>query len=185
MEVAVFKTMIQANCSITVKPITSRNPHAKSILERVHRTIGYIMRTFKVQEMVLDDENPWDGILASIMFTLRATAHTTTQYTPAQLVIGRDSILSSRHEANWQLIKKHEQDLINKGNQQDNRNRKEHTYNKGGKVLLKNAWKTKFNQDAYLGPYTITAVRNNGTVRARKGKIRDTFNIRSITLYKE
>ena len=62
------------------------------------------------------------------------------------------------------------QDFINKGNQQENRNGKEHTYNKGGKILLKNVWKTKFNQDTYLGPYTITAVRNNGTVKAQKIK---------------
>ena len=55
---AEFKTMIQANYGITVKPITSRNPQANSILERVHQTIGNIIRTFKVQDMVLDDENP-------------------------------------------------------------------------------------------------------------------------------
>ena len=75
---AEFKTMIQANYGITVKPITSRNPQANSILERVHQTIGNIIRTFKVQDMVLDDDNPWDGILASTMFALRATVHITT-----------------------------------------------------------------------------------------------------------
>ena len=58
-------------------------------------------------------------------------------------------------------------------------------YNEGDKVLLQNAWKTKFNRDTYLGPNTVTAVRNNGTVRARKGKITDTFNICNITFYKE
>ena len=42
--------------------------------------------------MVLYDENPWDGILASTMLTLRAMVHTTTQHTPAQLVFGQDSI---------------------------------------------------------------------------------------------
>ena len=42
----------------------------------------------------------------------------------------------------------------------------------------------KFNQDAYLGPYTITAVRDNGTVRARKGKVTDTYNLRNIKPYK-
>ena len=57
-------------------------------------------------------------------------------------------------------------------------------YNKGDKVLLKNAWKTEISQNAYLEPYTITAVRNNGTVRAHKGEITDTFNIRNITPYK-
>ena len=69
-----------------MKPITSRNPKANAILERVHQTIGNILRTFKVQNMVMDDENPWDGILASTMVALRATVHTTTQYTPAQLI---------------------------------------------------------------------------------------------------
>ena len=51
--------MIQADCGITVKPITSRNPQDNSILERVHQKIGNIIRTFKVQDMVLNDENPW------------------------------------------------------------------------------------------------------------------------------
>ena len=180
-----FKIMIQVDYGIKVKAFTSRNPQTNSILERVHQTIGHIIRTYKVQDMVLDDENPWDGTLASTIFALRATVHTTTQYIPAQLVFGRDSILNTRHKANWQLIKKCKQDFNKKGNQQEIRNRKEHTYNKGDKVLFKNASKNKFNQDAYLGPYTIIAVRNNGTVRARKGKITDTFNICNITLYKE
>ena len=125
--------------------------------------------------MALRDENPWDGILASTMFTIRATVHTTMQYTMAQLVFGRNSILNTRHKANWKLIKKRKQDLINKRNQQENRNGKEYTYNKGDKDLLKIAWKTKFKQD----------VRNNSTVRAYKRKVTDIFNIRNITPYKE
>ena len=91
---AEFREMIINDYSITVKPITSRNPQANAILERVHQTIGNIIRTFKVQNMVLDDENPWDGILASTMFALRATVHTTAQYTPTQLIFGRDSIIN-------------------------------------------------------------------------------------------
>ena len=39
--------------------------------------------------------------------------------------------------------------------------------NIGDRVLLKNAWPTKFNQDAFLDPYVITAVRNNGTIHLR------------------
>ena len=77
---------IQADCGIKVKPVTSRNPQANYILDRPHQAIGNIIRTFKVQEMVLDDENFWDGILASAMFALRATVHTTMQHTPVKLV---------------------------------------------------------------------------------------------------
>ena len=98
--------MIQANYSILVKPITSRNPQVNSISDRVHQTIGNIIHAFKVQDMVLNDENLWDGILASTMFALRITIHTTTQYTPAQSVFGQDSILNTCHEANWHLYEK-------------------------------------------------------------------------------
>ena len=69
--------MIINDYVITVKPITSRKPKANAILESGHQTIGNILRTFKLQNMVLDDKNPWDGILASAMFTLRVTVHTT------------------------------------------------------------------------------------------------------------
>ena len=87
--------------------------------------------------MVLDDGKPWDGILASTIVALRATVHTTTQYIPAQFLFGRDSILNIRDEANWHLIKKRKRESVNDGNQQEIRNRKEHTYNKGDKVLFK------------------------------------------------
>ena len=53
------------------------------------------------------------------------------------------------------------------------------------KVLLQNVWKTKFNQDTHLDPYIITAVRYNGTVRACKGRVVDTFNIQNLALYKK
>ena len=85
-------------------------------MERVHQTIGNIIHTFIIQEMDLDDENPWEGILSSTMFPIRSLVHTTTQHTPLQLVFGRDAILDINQEANWQLIKQCNQALINKGN---------------------------------------------------------------------
>ena len=48
--------------------------------------------------MGLDDENPWNGILASTMFALRATVHTTTQYTAAHILYGRNSIIDLLHD---------------------------------------------------------------------------------------
>ena len=58
-------------------------------------------------------------------------------------------------------------------------------YHTGDKVLLKNALKTNINQDAYLGPYTMTEVRNNGSIHNRKGNVTDTYNLRNITPFKE
>ena len=58
-------------------------------------------------------------------------------------------------------------------------------YHTGDKVLLNIAWKTKFNQDANIGSYTVTRVQNNGIVRVHKGNVADTYNIRNITVFKE
>ena len=60
-------------------------------MERVH-TIGNIIRIFKIQEIDLDNENPWEG--SSTMFAIRSTVHTTTQHTPSHPVFGRDTILN-------------------------------------------------------------------------------------------
>ena len=70
-----FREMIINYYGITYKPITLQE---NAILERMHQTIVNIRRTFKVQNMVLDDKNSWDGMLASTIFALRATVHTTT-----------------------------------------------------------------------------------------------------------
>ena len=58
-------------------------------------------------------------------------------------------------------------------------------YHTGDKVSFRNAWKPKFNQDAYMGPYTMNEFQNNGTVRARKGNGIDTCNLRNIAYFKE
>ena len=58
-------------------------------------------------------------------------------------------------------------------------------YKQGEKVLHKNVWKTKFNQDAYIDSHIITSVRNNGTTRAHKGRVTGNFNIRNLTPYKD
>ena len=53
---AEFREMIINDYGIMVKLIIPRNPQANSILERVHQIIGNILRTFKVQNMVLNDK---------------------------------------------------------------------------------------------------------------------------------
>ena len=79
------------------------------------------------------------------MFTIQSIVHTTTQHTPSQLVFGRDTTLTINQEANWQLIQQCKQTLINKGNQKQYRHTQYYMYHTGNKVLLKKAWKTKFN----------------------------------------
>ena len=56
------------------------------------------------------------------------TVHTTTQSMPMQLVFGRDANMNLMFNANWYLIKKREQQLINKSNVKENNNCIAHNY---------------------------------------------------------
>jgi len=94
-----------------------------------------MVRTFQLSETPLDEDSPWDGILASVMFATRATIHTTLQATPSQLVFGRDAILNTRLEADWNIIRQRKQNMIQKNNQRENKSRVNHQYKVGDKVL--------------------------------------------------
>ena len=63
-------------------------------MERAHHTTSNNIRTCKIQQMDLDNENPWEGILSSTVFAIRSTVHTTTQHTTSQLIFGKDAILN-------------------------------------------------------------------------------------------
>jgi len=182
---AEFATMIKEDYNVKRKLITTRNPAANAIVERVHQTIGNMIRSFQVQNLEISDkEFSWTGILQAVSFAIRSTVHTTVRATPMQLVFGRDSILPIRHVADWNYIKNRKQSSINKNNIKENKSRKPYDYIVGQKVLLKNAQSTKFGTDTYGGPYTITQVHSdNGTVEMIKGNVRDTFNIRNIVPY--
>ena len=51
--------MIKNDVGIKVEPITTRNPQANAIVERVHQTIGNMIRTFELYDNDgIDDDNP-------------------------------------------------------------------------------------------------------------------------------
>ena len=183
---AEFSEMVVRDYGVKKKTITTRNPQANAIVERVHQTIGNVIRTMELYDQELDQEEPFKGVISATCFAIRSTVHTTTQHTPMQLVFGRDAILNIAHEANWKLIKDRKQKLIDQNNKRENASRKPHTYNVGDKVLIKNDWSAKYRKVAFLGPYPITNVNDNGTVRvALNDTVTDVYNIRYVRPFRE
>jgi len=183
-----FAKMIKEDYGITRRGTTVRNPQANSILERIHQTLGNIVRTFEPQDLDMDSDSPWEGILSAAMFALRSTYHTTLQATPMQLVFGRDAFLNVKFEADWQLIKERKQARINANNQRENQKRKPHTYQVGDKVLynvVQGTIKPKYGQNPFAGPYEVLRANNNGTVVLQKGPVIETVNIRLIKPFRE
>ena len=181
---AEFAQMIRKDYGIKKKPITSRNPQANAIIERVHQTIGNMLRTFKLYDRDdLDLGDPWSGVLAAIMFGLRATYHTTTQATPMQLVYNRDAIVNAKFQADWKFIKDRKQKIIAANNAKENAKRTKHTYHVGDKVMTKRAKIAKHGDPDHEGPYTILQVFNNGTLQIQKRRYSDVVNIRQVMPY--
>ena len=89
------------------KPITTSNPQSNAIIERIHHTIGNIIRKFDVSNIVNND--PWSGILSATIFVVHTTYHTTLQASPMQLVFGRDAIFNIKHVADWEHIRQRKQ----------------------------------------------------------------------------
>jgi hypothetical protein len=179
---AEFAKMAKEDCGRKLKPVTTRNPQANAIIERVHQTVGNVIRTFNVHAM--DQDDPWTGMLAAAMFAVRATHHTTLQASPMQLVFGRDAILNIKHVSNWEHIRERKQLRINENNKRENKSRREHDCSLGDKTLVK-ARKHSKHELEFDGPYEITQVNDNGTVRFQKGTANDVVNIPRVKPFYE
>jgi hypothetical protein len=172
------------------KIITTRNPQANSIVERIHQVAGDMLRTRNVQSRNdLDKDSPWTGILSAIRQAVRSIVHTTTRATPTQLVFGRDALLNVSFEADWQYIKERKQHRILQNNKRENATRLPHNYSPGDRVMIKRNPNRKFDSPAYLGPHTVTQVFDNGTVKLSKatngGAVFETWNIRNLVPCKD
>ena len=106
-----FASMVKEDYGIKQRPITTRNPQANAIIERIHQTLGNIIRTFELHQDQEVTQDSWEGILSAAMFSLRSTYHTTTQATPMQLVFRRDAILNLKFKADWNYFKQRKQKL--------------------------------------------------------------------------
>ena len=179
-----FRNMCVNDYGIKRKIITTRNPQANAIVERVHQTLGNLIRSFELQDNpYLDTDDPWSGILAAAAFAMCSTYHTTLRAMPGQLVFGRDMILNMQYLADWTAIKARKQQLIRKNNIIENSKRIPYQYKVGDMVMLENHRANKYEQP-YKGPYLVTQVNTNGTVCLKIDAVTDTVNIRRIHPYK-
>ena len=101
------------------------------------------------------------------------------------MVFGRDMILPIQFKADWALITRQKQDMINKSNQYENKKRIPHEYQVGEKVLLERPGILRKMSTPRQGPYQILRVFPNGTVLLDKGTFHHRVNIRRITPHME
>jgi hypothetical protein len=148
--------------------------------------LGDSLRTAEIDGAELDKEHPWDSYLSSAALAIRSTYHTTLKASPAQLVFGRDMFLPITFHADWAALEQQRQKEIIKNNQRENASRKDHEYKVGDKILLTKPGHIRRKlENPREGPYDVTAVYSNGTIRIQRGVISERVNLRRVTPYFE
>ena len=100
-------------------PTTVKNPQA-NFVERVHQTLGNMIRTYGFEGIYLDNDDPWSGILAECAWAIRSTVNTTIGATPAQVVFGRDMIFDMSFRVKWKRLKGRRQQAAVENNDKEN-----------------------------------------------------------------
>ena len=175
-----FKELI-LDYGIKPSPITAKNPQANAMVERIHQVVQNMLRVKNLANHVFDYYDPWGQILASIAWAIRSSWHSVKDATPAQLIYNRDMILNMSYMANWHNIAQKRQQQINQDNARENSKRIQHDYAVGDNAyIIKDGIYRKL-EDPHLGPFPITQIYANGTVRIQRGAVNEQINIRRLT----
>ena len=182
-----FQELLQT-LGIKDVPTTSRNPQSNAICERMHQTVGNILRTTihtNPPHNVTQARTLVDGALSTAMHAMRASVSTTLVGSPGALVFHRDMFLNIPLIADWHLIATRREQLVNESLRRHNLKRRTYDYVIGQKVLKKVHDPTKLGERTE-GPYTIQTVHVNGTVSIELAPgIIERINIRRVIPYRE
>ena len=166
--------------SIKPKCTTIKNPQANSPVERIHQVLRHMFLTKNLREQVLDSLDPFGSILSSVAWAVRASHNSATNATPAQLVFGRDMLFNITTLADWKKLSSQKQDSVDKANLRENQKRTDYDYEVGQKVYIKQDGVHRKLERPKTGPFEITDVYTNGTVRIQRGHVNERINIRRL-----
>ena len=166
--------------AIKPKCTTIKNPQSNSPVERIHQVLRHMFLTKNLKNQVFDYIDPFGELLASVAWAIRASYNSTTNATPAQLVFGRDMIFNLQTMVDWKALSIRKQKLVDAANLRENQNRIDFDYQIGQKVyVINNDIKRKL-ESPKKGPYLITNIYTNGTVRIQRGNVNERINIRRL-----
>ena len=154
-----FRQALNDKYGANVKLITTRNPQANLMVERMHQSIKNMICSQNIESKANLEDGSWKGVLNAVRFAMQATLHTTMRATPMQLVYGCDAIHNIHFEANWQYIKHRQRQVICQNNERENACRVPHTYNVGDQVMVEQPQHRKYGQPKYKGPFTVDRVQ--------------------------
>ena len=180
--------MLLEQCRIKDAGTSAKNPQANSICERMHQTVGNVLRTLIHGDHVNDINTAQsfvDEALSIAMHAMRVGLHSTLGSSPGSLVFNRDMFLNIPLIADWHAITQRREHLINENLLRENQRRRRHDY-APDQLILKKKWRPSKLGERTSGPYKILQAHTNGTVTIElKEGITERLNIRRIIPFKE
>jgi transposase InsO family protein len=170
--------------SYGVKPVptTVRNPKSNGVIERVHLTMGDMLRTitFTGTDWMLEAQRTLDAVA----WAIRTTINPELKYSPCHLAFSQDMLFRQAVSIDWTHVHQSRNNQTKASNNKENKTRVEKLYSIGDKVLItldadERRERPKLDRPT-KGPFTITAVHNNGTITINRGRYAETINIRRI-----
>ena len=175
-----------------IKDVTTtvKNPQANSVIERVHQSMGQMIRSMQ-QEFITNNyrlvQNDIPDFIRtavkSVQHAINATTHTTTKTSPGAFVYNRDMMLPLQCLTSWEAVRNAKSNVANRNLNYENARRRNHDWKQGDEILITELDKNKL-QPRASGPYVIHRTHTNGTVTIRKGRVLQRINIRRIKPYR-
>ena len=178
-----FKLYFEQLCesySLKRKPTTVKNPQVNAILERMHAVLSDMIRTSELDMQETCTPEMIDDVITNVGWAIRSTYHTVLGTSPGAAIFGRDMLYDIPFLANWSEIGKRRQNQVDNANIRENSKRLDFDYKRGQKVLVVKGGILRKAEDPNEGPYKITEVFTNGTVRIQRGTINERINIRRL-----
>lgn len=161
-----FRELIN-KAGIKPAPTTVKNPQANSICERLHQTIGDVLRTTIFEDPPEHREGATHAVdyaLATAAYAARTSLHSTLGVSPGALVYNRDMLLDIPVITDLVALKGKRQDVIRKNLARANKHRVKHHDYTIGEQVLKLVYKPDKLEPRAIGPYRITRVHANGSI---------------------
>jgi hypothetical protein len=152
-------------------------------VERVHQTLGNMIRTYDMENFEFDFDDPWSQILSNCAWAIRSTAHSILDATPAQIVFGRDMLFDLSFTTNFKDLINKKQKASDLNVDRENNKRIKYDYKINDLILLDRGTLQRKLVPKRDGPYQVIRVYSNGTLKIRKGIYVQRVSIRRCIPY--
>lgn len=167
-------------------PSSVKNPQSNAVCERLHSTIGDILRSMMHENPPTNVSQAYelvDTALASAQFAVRASVHRSMGLSPGAIVFHRDMFHPIPLLVNYNELNERRQQVIDDNNRRANNRRRFLDYQPGQEVLVLTYQPDKMEPRA-TGPFRIATVHVNGTVTIQRAEnVTERINVRRLRPY--